>query len=133
MEDLLWSMEQESRTLQELRKDIGGIWQDEASRELTSRYLDPHETEDQTMLAGLDHQKEALDNSEARLASAATHGRHAEEYSVLVMDGLKSTEQELQNSYGSYDQYVHYNSDARGKIPEIYALISQANTAGNTN
>jgi hypothetical protein len=133
MEDLLWSMKQESRALQELRSDIRGVWQDEAARELTGRYLDPHQTEDQTMLAGLEQQKEALDHADARLATATRHGQHAEEYALLVVDGLKSTGQELQNAYAAHDRFVQYNSEARGKIPQIYALINQANTAGGTD
>ena len=75
MEDLLWSMTQESRVLQELRKDIQGIWEDESARELTSRYLDPHESEDQQMLAGLNQQKDTLDKSQDKLVSAENHGR----------------------------------------------------------
>ena len=132
MEDLLWSMTQESRALQELRLDIGGFWQDEAARELISRFLDPHETEDQHMLAGLNRQKDALDQSNTRLASAESHGQHAEECSVLIVEGLKSTEQDLQSAYRTYDHYVHYNSEARSKLPAIQNLIRQANDAGNT-
>ena len=129
MEDLLWSMAQESRTLQELRKDIRGVWQDEAARELASRYLDPHEDEDQQMLAGLNHQKDSLDQSKAKLVLAENQARQAEEYAALVAEGLKSTKQELQSAYGNYDTYVRYNSEARSKLPAIRTLISQANSA----
>lgn len=60
MEELLWSATQQSRTLQELRKNIQGVWQDEAARELAHRYLDPHESEDQRMLGLLNQEKETL-------------------------------------------------------------------------
>jgi hypothetical protein len=129
MEDLLWSMTQESRVLQELRKDIQGIWEDESARELTSRYLDPHESEDQQMLAGLNQQKDTLDKSQDKLVSAENHGRQAEEYAALVAEGLKSTEQELHSAYDNYDIYAQYNSEARSKFPAIKKLISQANSA----
>jgi hypothetical protein len=129
MEDLLWSMTQESRVLQELRKDIGGIWQDEAARELTRRYLDPHESEDQQMLAGLNQQKDALDQSQAKLVSAENYGRQAEEYAALVAEDLKATEQELQSAYGNYDTFAQYNSEARSRFPRVQQLISQANNA----
>lgn len=122
-------MTQESRVLQDLRKDIGGIWQDEASRELTSRYLDPHESEDEQMLAGLNQQKDSLDKSQAKIVSAENYGRQAEEHATLVADGLKSTEQDLQSTYGNYDTYAQYNSEAHSKFPAIKKLISQANSA----
>jgi hypothetical protein len=129
MEDLLWTMTQESRVLQELRKDIRGVWQDEAARELTSRYLDPHENEDQQMMVGLNQQKDALDQAQAKLISAENYARQAEEYAALVAEGLKSTEQELKSAYSNYDAYAHYNSEARSKFPTIQKLISQANSA----
>ena len=129
MDDLLWSMTQQSRTLQELRKDIQGVWQDEAARELTYRYLDPHESEDQRMLASLNQHMETLEQASTRLASAEKYGQQAEGLALQVDEGLKSTEQELQSAYGNYDTYIHYNSESRSKLPTIQNLINQANSA----
>ena len=129
MEDMLWSMTQESRTLQDLRKDIRGIWQDEAARELNGRYLDPHETEDQQMLAGLNRQKDALDQSRVELASAENSARQVEEYGTFVDEGLKSIEQKLQNLYENYETYTRYHPQARSKLPEIKKLLDLANSA----
>ncbi len=131
MEDILWLMTQESRVLQELRKDIRGVWDDEAARDLTHRYLDPHENEDQQILAGFNDQKNALDQSQIKLESAETYARQAEEYAFSVASGLKSTEQETHTAYGNYDTYAHYNSEARSKFPAIQNLISQANNSCN--
>ena len=132
MEDLLWSITQESRVLQELRKDIRGIWDDEAARELTSRYFDPHENEDQRMLAELNQQKNDLDQSQAKLESIKTYMRQVEEHAASVAEGLKVIEQEMSSAYGNYDTYAHYNSEARSKFPAIQKLISQANNTCNS-
>lgn len=129
MEDLLWSLTQESRTLQELRQDIKGVWQDEAARELTSRYLDPHENEDQQMLVELKRQKDSLDQSRLNLVSAEGHARQAEENAALVAEGLKSTQEELRSAYANYDTYAQYNAESRSKFPLIQKLINQANSA----
>jgi hypothetical protein len=129
MDDLLWSITQQSRALQELRKDIRPVWQDEAARELTSRYLDPHESEDQQMLAGFNRQKEALDEARGKLVSAADYGREAADYAILVAERLNETGQELNSAYGDYDVYAHYHSEARSKFDEIQTLINQANQA----
>lgn len=131
MEDLFWSMTQESRVLQELRKEIGGIWNDDAARELTGRYLDPHENEDRRMLTGLNKQKNALDESDAKLVSAETQSRYAEEYGLLVAESLKATQQDVQSAYGNFDLYARYNSDASSKFPVVKNLLSQANNACN--
>jgi beta-phosphoglucomutase-like phosphatase (HAD superfamily) len=129
MEDLLWSTTQQSRVLLDLRKDIRPVWRDEAARELTSRYLDPHESEDQQMLAGFNRQKEALDEARIKLVSAADYGRQATEKALLAAERLTETEQELNSAYGDYDIYVHYRSEARSKFSEIQTLINQANQA----
>jgi septal ring factor EnvC (AmiA/AmiB activator) len=129
MEDLLWSMTQESRVLQDLRGEIRGIWDDEAARELTSRYLDPHESEDQQMLAGLNQQKDSLDKSQANLESAETYARQAEEHAEVVTERLKSTEQEVSSAYSYHDMFAHYNSEARSTFPAVLRLINQANSA----
>lgn len=131
MEDLLWSLTQESRTLQELRQDIKGVWQDEAARELTSRYLDPHENEDQRMLVALKHQEDSLEQSRLNLVSAERHGRQAEEKAALVTEGLESTQEELRSAYANYDAFAQCNAESRSKFPLIQKLIIQANSACN--
>jgi len=129
IDDLLWSMRQASRVLQDLRLDIRGVWVDEAARELTSRYLDPHESEDQQMLVGLDQQKNALDQAQTKLRSAEGWALQAEECAVAVADGLNASERELQSAYGDYDTYAHYHAEARSRFPTIQNLINQANSA----
>lgn len=131
MEELLWSTTQQSRALQELRKDIQGVWQDEAARELTHRYLNPHESEDQRMLAGLNQQKDTLEIASVKLTSAENCGQQAEALAIQVNEGLQSTEQELKSAYGNYDTHIHYNAEARSKLPIIQNLINQANSACN--
>lgn len=131
MEDMLWSMTQESRVLKELRQEIGGVWNDDASRELNSRYLDPHENEDSRMLVDLNKQKNALDESDAKLVSAETQGRYAEEYGSLVAESLKASKQDIQSAYGNYDHSIRFNSDSRSQFPIVNKLLNQANNACN--
>src|SRR4051794_7183658 len=46
LENDLWLLEQQSRALQECRRDLAWVWNDEAARELNRRYLDPHAADD---------------------------------------------------------------------------------------
>lgn len=129
MEDLLWSITQESRVLRELRKEIRGVWDDEASRELSSRFLDPHESEDQQMLASLAQQKDFLEKSQTKLQSSKTYAQQAEENAQVVVESLKSITQEESSIYSYHDTFAHYDSEARAIFPIVRRLINQANNA----
>lgn len=129
MEESIWSLSQQSRALQELRKDKRGIWNDQAARDINSRYLDPHEIDSQQMLAALEQQKNALDQADSKLDAAQTYARQADECATVVMDKLKFVEQDITNAFSIYDLYVKYDSDARSKFPRVYELISRANSA----
>jgi len=129
LENLLWSMSQESRVLQSYRTEIRGLWQDEAARDLTSRYLDPHENEDKRMLEALGQQKTALERAEERLENSANFVRTAEEYGVHVKDGLKETDQELRICYRAFYRYAQHREEAQSKFSSITALIHNAANA----
>jgi hypothetical protein len=129
MEDLLYTMTRESHALQELRKDIQGIWVDTAARELNGRYLNPHESEDQQMLAALNNQKNNLDQTKIKLDSAQTCAQQAARHAEEVIDNLQSAEQELAKVRNDYDRYKQYDSEARSNLPIIQGWIDRANDA----
>jgi hypothetical protein len=129
MEEAIWSLSQQSRVLQDLRKDKRGVWNDEAAREINSRYLNPHEIDSQQMLAALEQQKRALDQTDARLGAAQADAQQADAYAMVVIDKLKFVEQDITNAFSLYDLFVQYNSDARSKLPRVYELIHYANNA----
>lgn len=129
MEEALWKMAQQSRVLQELRRDIQSVWDDEAAREINNRYLDPHQYDDQQMLAALNEQKNILDQATLKLVSVHTHALRANQLAEEVTEKLRLTEQDVKNAHSSYDLYIHYNSDAQSRIPLVRRLISQANDA----
>lgn len=127
MDEVLWAMTQQSRVLQELRREIQPLWDDEASREINSRYLNPHEDDDRQMLSELAAQKEALDQTDASLAAARAQAVRADELAAEVRDWLGHTEEETNNSYTTYDLFVRYNSSAAANFPTIKQLINDAN------
>lgn len=129
MENLLWSMIQESRVLQSYRNEIRGLWQDEAARDLTGRFLDPHENEDKRMLEALGQQNTALERAEERMENSANFVRTAEEYGVHVRDGLMETDQELQNCFRVFYRYAQRTEEAQSKFSSITALIHDAANA----
>jgi len=129
MHEALWSMSQRSRSLQELRKDIRNVWNDQAARDVNRRYLDPQEFEDDRMRTALGEQREFLEHAAQKLHSTTDLTLLIDECSAFITEKLKFAEQDMDNSYSDFDQYVHYNSEARSKFPLVLELIDHANAA----
>lgn len=129
MEESLWSLRQQSRVLEELRKEMRSIWNDEAARDINGRYLDPHEIDSQQMIAAMNHQKATLERSGSKLESAQAEGVKADQCAVAITDMLNFMEQDLNNGFSNYDMFLNKNSDARSKLPQIYDFIRHANNA----
>ena len=129
MEETLWSMSQRSRMLQDLRKDIRPVWDDEAAREINSRYLNPHETDNVRMAEALNEQNEHLKAAEQHLELANGLELQIAICAAEVAEKLRFAEQDLDGSYSNYDQFVHNNAEARSKFPVVQQLIAHANSA----
>jgi hypothetical protein len=129
LEEALWSMSQRSRALQDLRKDISHVWDDDAARDINGRYLDPHDFEDRRMRTGLTEQQGLLEQSATTLESATDLALQIDECSAIATEKLRFAEQDMDNSYSAYDLYVHYNSEARSKFPLVRELVNHANAA----
>lgn len=129
LEETLWPLSQQSRSLQDLRRDISHVWNDEAAREINSRYLNPHEGDNSRMQTALNKQKELLEQASQKLESTKEFAQQIEECAAVVTEKLRFVEQDMDNAYSNYDLYVQYNSDARSKFPLVQELISHANAA----
>ncbi|OCY13203.1 MAG: hypothetical protein BEV12_01205 [Microcystis aeruginosa CACIAM 03] len=116
MEDIVWKMQQRSRTLQDYRKDIRGLWQDEAAKTLNRRYLDPHEDDDQKMIEFLQKQVQGLEKTNEELVKAKDYALEAERYSQQVEH---------------YDRSIEYYGLTQAELPNIHRLIQQANRSCN--
>ncbi len=129
MAETLWYLQQRSRTLQEYRLDNHRRWDDEASKELNSRYFNPHEEDSQQILRSLQQQHTTLKHAHTRLVLAANLALEANKLSAEISHLLDITRQELQKSYRNYDVYLENHAVAKALLPNIHALISQANNA----
>jgi hypothetical protein len=129
LDDALWSVTQQSRVLQDLRRDIRIVWEDEAAREVNGRYLNPHETDDLSMREETKEQSELLKQAGQKVTAANEFARQVEEFSKTVAERSQFARQDLDNAYSSYDVFVQYNADARSKFSTIRQLINRANSA----
>ena len=129
LEEALWSINQQARVLQDLRRDIRLVWEDEAARELNGRYLNPHESDDLSMRQQMKEQVELVNQAHNKVREAKEFGQQAEDFAKTVCERTQFARQDLDSAYSNYDLYVQYNSDARSKFPIIQRLINQANDA----
>jgi len=114
---------------QDLRNDSSGVWQDETSRDIARRYLDPHQDNDARMLAGLNELNSALDESASKLETADGLGKEGAEHAERVAEGLEDCDQELRSANAGLDDFAELESEARSKLPVIHRLVSEANSA----
>jgi hypothetical protein len=129
LEETLWLMSQQSRVLQDLRKDVSRVWDDEAAREVNSRYLNPHEQDDARMRGEMDEQRQLLERAGRELESAKEFAQQADECAAAVAEKLRFAEQDMDSAYSNFDLYVHYNAESNSKFPVVQELIRRANAA----
>lgn len=129
LDDAIWSITQELRVLQDLRRDIRVVWEDEAAREINSRYLNPHEVDALSMRDELQEQAELLQQADQKLDAAKEFSRQADNLSIAVAERNQFARQDLDNAYSSYDVFLQYNADARSKLPAVQQLINKANSS----
>lgn len=128
MDDEFWKLKQRARLLQDCRKELRGIWQDDAAFEINKRYFQPHEEDSQELFSKLSQQLEALQNADEELAKASHHGV---EVNKLLEDAEKFREfaqQDIKRAYSAYSTFQDQNSAARADLPAISQLINQANS-----
>lgn len=129
LEETLWLMSQQSRVLQDLRKDVGRVWDDEAAREINSRFLNLHEQDDALMRSEMNEQGQLLERAGRELESAKEFAQLADECAAAAAEKLRFAEQDMDSAYSNFDLYVHYNAEANSKFPAVQELIRRANAA----
>lgn len=127
MVENLWYLQQRGRTLQEYRLDNHRRWDDEAARELNSRYFNPHEEDTQQVLQSLKQQHNKLNEAHSLLIFANDKAEEANKLSEEIAQLLDITQQEMQKSYINYNVYRENHCAAKALLPSIHALIFQAN------
>lgn len=122
-----WRAKQISRELQEYRNDLHLQWNDEASRELNGRYLNPHEDESNEMFQALQEQIVVLNQIcqllESIYKKSIEVNQLSLEISIILLDAIN----EINRAYSHYDVYKNNYSIAKSILPKIYDSIDNAN------
>ena len=130
MSDHLWNTEQQTNTLQNFRADIQGIWSDNNSREINTRFLEPHHSDTVSMQQAFHAQEDALELVALKIQEASAARGKAREAEASIQIHIKNTESEMNNANHEYGFFAQYNKIARSQIPSVEALIEKANKAG---
>jgi len=127
MDDELWMMVQQTRSLQELRGDVGTVWTDSASQYLNGRYFDHHHNVSEAMQDALAQRQHAEEQADIELAYAAEHGKQAEAKAFLVQQSVHAVEQDIELTIDEYGQYVIYEGRADTTSRNAENLLRQVN------
>ena len=130
MEEIIWIIQQRTRTLQDYRQDIRSAWDDEASKNLNLRYLNPHEDDNQKALTALKQQQQQLEKTDGEIVKSRQYALEAEKFFQKVEHFLQVNEQEVTQAYHSYNLSLEYYAATRSELSQVERLINQANLAG---
>ena len=128
VEEALWTLKQRFRRLQDYRRDMQGLWDDDASSEVNKRYFNPHGDDGEQTVASISKQMLALRNAESEFQIAKQHGLEVDRLLGEVEKLLEFVEEDLSRAYSEYGYFQDKNSEAKAELPTVDALISKANS-----
>src|SRR5688572_14612448 len=124
MEEQLWYIDQQTKALQEFRNAIRNLWDDEASRDLNMRYLNPHQDDSGYMVDGFRQQYKKLLETDTLMDSAVEHAEIAETLSEAIAELIVFVDEDIQTAYQYSEQYKEHIAQAQSLLPEIEDLIA---------
>lgn len=127
----LWYLDQRSRQVIDFRGGMRGAWDDEASRELTHRYLAPQEEDDVEARKNLHLQVDSLGQAHSKFDLSGDHARDAMRHSADVSEALRLTDGETKTARQYLDSYARFRAEAGAKCASTQKLIEDASCACN--
>ena len=127
----LWYFDQRSRQVIDFRGGMRGAWDDEASRELTHRYLAPQEEDDVEARKNLHLQVDSLGQAHSKFDLSADQAREAMRQSADVSEALRRTDVETKTARQYLDSYARFRAEAGAKCASTQKLIEDASCACN--
>jgi len=129
LQDQIWLLERRSRSLQDFRKDIQSIWNDEAAREINDQYLSPHESDDKNMLKAFKEYQRLSDQVKQKVDSSREYFLKINESANQLPERFELIRENISSANCHNDEYLSYREEARAQFREIRRLIKQANQA----
>jgi hypothetical protein len=129
MEEELWIVGQQARVVADRRADLRAVWDDEAAREISGRYLAPHEEDDQTMRRAFNEQDGLLREAAHRSAAGLAFAAEAEGLSGQLAALFEGARQDEKSAYAHLETCARFVEDAREKMAAAAELLKRADNA----
>jgi len=129
MEELLWKFARKNRSLIEIRKDIKGIWDDDAARDINSRYLNPHESDAREVQAALQKQHTYIAEAHKFRRQALGAEQRVADFIDKMTSAMNATDKEMALVFSSNEESLNLHAKAKEILPQIDQLIQSANSS----
>ncbi len=127
MEQALWRLRQQSRSLRERQADARGVWDDEASRFIEQRFLRPQLDADEEVLSQLELQLADSRRCQEVLDEGQVLGEEAIELSSMCHRELVEATQEMRTARNYVQLSWEAEVRALGQIDATLDAIQRAN------
>lgn len=126
MEEQLWHIDYQTKALQDFRARIQSLWNDEASREINMRYLNPHEDDSLKIVVSFKSQYQKLQDTEQKLFSATEHAATIEQLSSEFAQLIDYVDEDIHIAQQLGEQYKSQIANANALVSDIQKLIAEA-------
>ncbi len=129
-DDILWSLQRQSRALQEVVADARLVWRDANARAAEQRFLEPRATSESTILKAVAAQHRDLNSASTDVQRADDQYRIAAAESGLVAQNCDDARASAQSAFGEASSASSQAQQADQQAISARSYISQANSAG---
>ncbi|PXY02542.1 hypothetical protein DF185_00155 [Marinifilum breve] len=132
----LWDFGQNTRTLQESRQEIASGWEDNASRELNSRFFNPHENDSEKSIRFFHDQVDNVKQMENEFVIIETAVEEANKLSGEIDSSLQYSRADIKQAYHTLDECIYsknqsldYCKNTQDKLDKL-AKLKQLHNSG---
>jgi len=129
-DDILWSLQRQSRALQEVVADARLVWRDANARAAEQRFLQPRAESERTILTAIAAQYRDLNSAAAEVLRADEQYRIAASESVQVSQNCADARQSAQSAMSEAGAANNQAQQADQFAMSVRSHITQANSAG---
>lgn len=125
--ETLWKMKHMSQELQKYRDFHRSQWDDSASKEMDTRFLEPHREDSMLMLDHLHQQIQALIQIDEESDQINRLSELIQDLDITIQEYLGLTREDLTRSSQTHEQFLTSTTIMESQMAAASANIRQAN------
>ena len=127
-DETLWKMRFYSKEFQDYRDEHRMNWNDNASREVNMRYLDPHERSSESLLEHLKEHYQHLKELDTHVDKINIHSEKIRTLSHRIDENISIVEDDLNEAADSSNRWYEAKGAFVNQVSNVEAVIQQANS-----